>query len=201
MLYFFGRVFGRVAQPVRALRSHRRSQGFESLLAHQLRTGFHGEPVRLLSRAIIPAFVGATKYVTAPPRRSDGCLLFHVCHSPLFTLGMSTVSPASIALGRTLLPWVLASTACYALATILLATAWRHSGPQNRLFALADSAGGAAAGWLVWMIWLIGPGYAALLLGLLSPRLMGLSQIDLGLALGSARCSPRSAWASCWRLG
>ena len=97
---------------------------------------------------------------------------------------MSTVSPASIALGRTLLPWVLGSTACYALATILLAAAWRHTDPQNRLFALAHSAGGAAAGWLVWMTWLVGPGYAALLMGLLSPRLMGLSQIDLGPGLG-----------------
>ena len=97
---------------------------------------------------------------------------------------MSTFSPTSIALGRTLLPWVLGSTASYALATILLALVWRHTGPQNRLSALAHSVGGAAAGWLVWMIWLIGPGYAALLLGLLSPRLMGLSQIDLGTGLG-----------------
>jgi hypothetical protein len=34
------------------------------------------------------------------------------------------------------------------------------------------------------MGWLIGPGYAALLLGDLSPRVMGLSQIDLGAGLG-----------------
>ena len=34
------------------------------------------------------------------------------------------------------------------------------------------------------MIWLIGPGDVALLLGLISPRLMGLSQIDLGTGLG-----------------
>jgi len=97
---------------------------------------------------------------------------------------MPTVSPASIALGRNLLLWVLGSTAYYALATTLLAIAWRHTSPQNRLSVLAHSAGGAAAGWMMWMIWLIGPGYAALLLGLLSPRLMGLSQIDLGTGLG-----------------
>jgi hypothetical protein len=34
------------------------------------------------------------------------------------------------------------------------------------------------------MVWLVLPGYAALLMGLLSPRLMGLSQIDLGAGLG-----------------
>ena len=97
---------------------------------------------------------------------------------------MPTLSPALIALGRNLLPWILASTACYGLATTLLALFWRHTSPRNRLFAIANSAGGAAVGWLVWMIWLIGPGYVALLLGLLSPRLMGLSQIDLGTGLG-----------------
>ena len=97
---------------------------------------------------------------------------------------MPTVSPALIALGRELLPWVLASTAFYALATILLAMVWRHTSPQNRLFTLAHSGGGTAAAWLMWMIWLIGPGYVALLVGVLSPRLMGLSQIDLGTGLG-----------------
>lgn len=97
---------------------------------------------------------------------------------------MPTVSPASIALGHDLLPWILASTACYGLATTLLAVFRRHTSPQNRLATLANSTGGAATGWLVWVIWLIGPGYVALLLGLLSPRLMGLSQIDLGTGLG-----------------
>ena len=97
---------------------------------------------------------------------------------------MPTFSPASIAMGRTLIPWVLASTACYGLATTLLTIFWRHTSPQNRLFALAHSGGGTTAGWLVWMIWLIGPGYVALLVGVLSPRLMGLSQIDLGTGLG-----------------
>ena len=97
---------------------------------------------------------------------------------------MPTVSPALISLGHELLPWVLASTACYALATILLAMVWRHASPRNRLFALAHSRGGTATGWLVWMIWLLGPGYVALIMGLLSPRLMGLSQIDLGTGLG-----------------
>ena len=40
------------------------------------------------------------------------------------------------------------------------------------------------AAWLTWLTWLIGPAYAALLLGLVSPRLMGLSQLDLGTGLG-----------------
>jgi hypothetical protein len=108
----------------------------------------------------------------------------HLHESSVYTPGMPIVSPASIAMGRTLIPWVLASTACYGLATTLLAIFWRHINPHNRLATLANSAGGAATGWLVWVIWLIGPGYVALIMGLLSPRLMGLSQIDLGTGLG-----------------
>jgi hypothetical protein len=38
--------------------------------------------------------------------------------------------------------------------------------------------------WLGWMAWLVAPGYAALLLGVLSPRLMGLTQIDWGAPFG-----------------
>ncbi len=117
-------------------------------------------------------------------RRDHPCLHLRICHKHLNTPGMPIVSPALTTLARELLPWVLASTACYALATILLAMVWRHASPRNRLFALAHSRGGTATGWLVWMIWLLGPGYVALIMGLLSPRLMGLSQIDLGTGLG-----------------
>ena len=93
-------------------------------------------------------------------------------------------SLALTALGRNLLPWVAGSTACYALVTILLALAIRRARPESRLLALARSPGGVLAGWLLWMVWLVGPGYVALLMGLLSPRVMGLSQIDLGTSLG-----------------
>lgn len=83
-----------------------------------------------------------------------------------------------------LLPWVLASMAWYALATIALWLAMRHSGAEGRLGNLVSSRPGQLALWLARLLWLIGPGYAALLLGLLSPRLMGLSQVELGWSLG-----------------
>jgi hypothetical protein len=83
-----------------------------------------------------------------------------------------------------LLLWVVGSTVCYALATLGLALGLRRTGPQSRLQALVRSPGGLFAGWFLWMIWLVGPGYAALVTGQLSPRLMGLSQIDLGAGLG-----------------
>jgi hypothetical protein len=83
-----------------------------------------------------------------------------------------------------LLPWVLASIAWYALATIALWLAMRRSGSEGRLGALLGSKPGQLALWLMRLLWLIGPGYAALLLGLLSPRLMGLSQAELGWNLG-----------------
>jgi hypothetical protein len=83
-----------------------------------------------------------------------------------------------------LLLWMLGSIAFYAVATTLLAVVLHKTGPQGRFAVLTRSPGGRLAGWLVWMAWLIGPGYAALLLGDLSPRVMGLSQIDLGAGLG-----------------
>lgn len=83
-----------------------------------------------------------------------------------------------------LLPWVLASVAVYALAANGLWLAVRASGGAGRLSALLRSRPGQLLLWLTRLLWLILPGYAALLLGLLSPRIMGLSQIDLGWGLG-----------------
>jgi hypothetical protein len=83
-----------------------------------------------------------------------------------------------------LLPWVLASVAVYALAGNGLWLASRASGSAGRLNALLRSRPGQLLLWLTRLLWLILPGYAALLLGLLSPRVMGLSQIELGWGLG-----------------
>lgn len=83
-----------------------------------------------------------------------------------------------------LLPWVLASIAWYALATNGLWLAMRFSGADGRLSGLLHGIPGQLALWLARVLWLIGPGYAALLLGILSPRMMGLSQVELGWSLG-----------------
>jgi len=83
-----------------------------------------------------------------------------------------------------LLPWVLASVVFYALATSGLWLAMRCSGSSGRLSGLLGSIPGQLALWLARLLWLVGPGYATLLLGILSPRLMGLSQAELGWGLG-----------------
>jgi hypothetical protein len=83
-----------------------------------------------------------------------------------------------------LLPWVLASIVIYALAANALWLAVRRSGPQGRLSGWLRSRPGQLLLWLTRVLWLVLPGYAALLLGLLSPRVMGLSQIELGWGLG-----------------
>lgn len=95
---------------------------------------------------------------------------------PLFPANLADLSP--------LLPWVLASLLCYVLAANGLWLAVRRSGPQGRLSRGLRSQPGELLLWLTRVLWLILPGYAALLLGLLSPRLMGLSQIELGWTLG-----------------
>ena len=89
---------------------------------------------------------------------------------------LTTISP--------LLPWVLASIAWYAAAANGLWLAVRWSGRDGRLNALLRSRPGQLLLWLARVSWLVLPGYAALLLGLLSPRMMGLSQIELGWGLG-----------------
>ncbi len=83
-----------------------------------------------------------------------------------------------------LLPWVLASIALYAVAVNGLWLAVRLGGPGGRPSRWLDSIPGQVAVWLARVLWLVLPGYAALLLGILSPRLMGLSQIELGWNLG-----------------
>jgi hypothetical protein len=83
-----------------------------------------------------------------------------------------------------LLPWILASIAWYALAANGLWLAARWSGADGRLSGLLWSRPGQLLLWLARVVWLVGPGYAALLLGMLSPRMMGLSQIELGWSLG-----------------
>lgn len=83
-----------------------------------------------------------------------------------------------------LLPWVLASMAVYTLAATALWLLVRRSGPDGWLSGALRSIPGQLALWLIRVLWLVGPGYAALLLGLLSPRIMGLSQIELGWGLG-----------------
>jgi hypothetical protein len=51
--------------------------------------------------------------------------------------------------------------------------------------AFVQTTPGRGLLWLLRAVWLIAPGYAALLAGVASPRLMGLSQIDLATGLGS----------------
>lgn len=96
---------------------------------------------------------------------------------------MSTLLSA-IADYSPLLPWVLGSMAFFALAAWGLWLALRGSGPGGRWTSLLASIPGQLALWLARLLWLILPGYAALLLGILSPRLMGLSQVELGWSLG-----------------
>jgi hypothetical protein len=94
-----------------------------------------------------------------------------------------------------LLLWVLGSIAWYALATTGLWLAMRPRGSEGRLNTLLGSTSGQLTLWLMRLLWLIGPGYAALLLGLLSPRLMGLSQVELGWSLGRGLLFTASALA------
>lgn len=96
---------------------------------------------------------------------------------------MSTLAD-TLAAYSPLLPWVLISVVWYALATNGLWLAVRLSGRGSRLDRLLRSLPGQLTQWMARVLWLVAPGYAALLLGLLSPRLMGLSQIELGWSLG-----------------
>ena len=82
--------------------------------------------------------------------------------------------------------WVAGSIALYAAASLAVWLGQRRGDPQSKLAGMLDSAGGTLLAWLVRLVWLIGPGYAALLLGAVSPRLMGLSQIEIGAGLGQA---------------
>jgi hypothetical protein len=95
---------------------------------------------------------------------------------PTFLQTLAAVSP--------LLPWVMASIAVYSLATTALWLLVQRSGPHGWLSGVLRSIPGQLTLWLARVLWLVGPGYTALLLGLLSPRAMGLSQIELGWSLG-----------------
>lgn len=97
---------------------------------------------------------------------------------------MTTLPLAQNQAPSQLLQWVVVSIALYAATTNLVTWVLVRSGPEGRSRRFVHSPLGQVVGWLAWMIWLIAPGYAALLLGDLSPRLMGLSQIDLGTGLG-----------------
>lgn len=97
---------------------------------------------------------------------------------------MADTALSSLASWSPLLPWVLASMAWYALASGGLWLLQRRRSGQSRLAGWQKSQAGQLALWLGRLVWLILPGYAALLLGLLSPRLMGLSQVELGWILG-----------------
>lgn len=80
--------------------------------------------------------------------------------------------------------WVAASIAIYAVAGFTVWLGQRRGNLHSGLAGFLSSPGGALLAWLARLAWLIGPGYAALLLGIVSPRLMGLSQIEIGAGLG-----------------
>jgi hypothetical protein len=93
-----------------------------------------------------------------------------------------------------LVPWLLASMAIGIASGWLLWLLPRVSGRADRgLTRALHSPGGGLLAWLLRLAWLIGPGYVTLLIGLLSPSLMGLTQIDWGapfvLGLGFAALS------------
>ena len=80
--------------------------------------------------------------------------------------------------------WVAGSIVIYAAAGLVLWLGQRRGDVQSSLAAFLGSPGGTLLSWLTRLVWLIGPGYAALLLGAVSPRLMGLSQIEIDAGLG-----------------
>lgn len=81
--------------------------------------------------------------------------------------------------------WVLGSLLLGLAAWWLLWLALRvdsHRG--GRLQGWLRRPSGQLLAWLLRLAWLILPGYAALLLGAASPRLMGLTQLDWGVGFG-----------------
>lgn len=82
--------------------------------------------------------------------------------------------------------WVAGSIAVYAAAGLILWLGQRRGDLQSGLAGFLGLPGGTLISWLARLVWLIGPGYAALLLGDVSPRLMGLSQIEIGAGLGQS---------------
>ena len=78
-------------------------------------------------------------------------------------------------------PWVLGSLIAGVGARLAV---WLMARWSLALRSWLTGTAGRILAWLGWMIWLVAPGYAALLLGILSPRLMGLTQIDWGAPFG-----------------
>lgn len=62
----------------------------------------------------------------------------------------------------------------------------RRGRSDSGLALFLRTRAGVLVAWLARLVWLIGPGYAALLLGIVSPKLMGLSQIRIDAGLGEA---------------
>lgn len=90
----------------------------------------------------------------------------------------------SFAAQSPLLSWVFISTAFYALGCGA-GWLWLHRRELPSNWQRPGVLQGLALGeWLLTVLWLLLPGYLALLQGRLSPRLMGLSQIDRGWTLG-----------------
>lgn len=64
---------------------------------------------------------------------------------------------------------------------------WAETSPRPTARRMSHWLASPAGRWIAWwlrMAWLVGPGYAALLSGVASPRRMGLSQIDWGASFG-----------------
>ena len=81
--------------------------------------------------------------------------------------------------------WALASFAVAVIGSNLLwMVCQSRRRPAQHLASWLATLPGQGLLWLARVAWLIGPGYAALLAGAASPRLMGLSQIDWGSGLG-----------------
>ena len=85
---------------------------------------------------------------------------------------------------RELLVWVGISIALYALGSVGAWLVDRLDNQKTLKSHLVAKPWQDLALWMAYVGWLVVPGYVALLQGVLSPRLMGLTQVDLGVQLG-----------------
>lgn len=76
--------------------------------------------------------------------------------------------------------WVIGSLVAGVLASNVYAAVVARDQPQTRRLRRSLETSQT----VIWLAWLVLPGYAALLLGVASPRLMGLTQIDWGAPFG-----------------
>ncbi len=104
--------------------------------------------------------------------------------------------PAQLNWRHDAIPWLIASLLLGILVWLALWLIFLEKGPEagRRRFRL-QSRPGRLASWLARLGWLVGPGYAALLLGAASPRLMGLTQIAWGPRFGYGAVFVLAAWA------